>query len=155
MRYSFRKQLRDGQKHERFLDDYYSTRFHIEPADREEERRGIDRWFTDKRNGSTYAIQYKADTTAARTGNAFVETVSVDTKNIPGWAYTCEADFIIYYVVGCGPAYVIRPVEIRKRLGSWEREFESRAIPNQGYNTVGLLVPLDEFERIAYARTDI
>lgn len=155
MKYSFRKQLRDGKKHERFLDDYYSTHFHIEPADREEERRGIDRWFTDRRNGNTYSIQYKADTTAARTGNAFVETVSVDAKNIPGWVHTCEADFIIYYVVGRGPAYVIRPADIRKRLKQWEVRFESRSIPNHDYNTIGLLVPLDEFERIAHAVSDI
>lgn len=153
--YSFDKQLRRGKKHERFLDRYFRKRFKIEEASMDEERLGIDRYFTDRRNGRRYAIQYKADKTAARTGNAFVETVSVDSNNTPGWAYTCTADFIIYYVVGCGPAYVIRPDEIRKRLPHWQRTFQERRIPNDGYHTVGLLVPLDEFERIAYATCDI
>lgn len=155
--YSFSRKFKEGQKHERFLDRHYKDRFRIRPASREEERIGIDRHFTDRRNGRTYTIQYKADSTAASTGNAFVETVSVSTGTTgkPGWAYSCQADFIVYYVVGKGPAYVIRPEEIRKRLSAWKRQYEAREVPNNGYHTVGLLVPLDEFERIAYAISDI
>lgn len=153
--YSFEKQLKQGKKHEMFLDDYFRDRFEIEEASMDEERLGIDRYFIDRRNGRRYAIQYKADKTAARTGNAFVETVSVDSNNTPGWAHTCTADFIIYYVVGCGPAYVIRPDEIRERLSHWQRAYRERRIPNDGYHTVGLLVPLDEFERVAYTICDI
>lgn len=149
--YSFDKQLKKGQEHERFLDGYFGEKFEIRSATMEEERRGIDRHFTDRRNGNVYSIQYKADKTAARTGNAFVETVSVDTTGAPGWAYSCEADFIVYYVVGVGPAYVVRPEDIRKRLAGWKRRFPERRIPNKGYHTVGILVPLRKFEEIAYA----
>ena len=153
--YDFQKKLREGQRHERFLDDYYRAKFAIEPATMADERRGIDRFFTDRRTGRRYAIQYKADTTAARTGNAFVETVSVDTTGAPGWVHSCQADFIVYYIVGKGPAYVVRPGDIRKRLKRWEREFPLRTIANNGYITVGIVVTLDEFERIAYAISQI
>lgn len=156
--YDFRERLKFGEKHERFLDRHFQDRFTIEDASQGDQRRGIDRYFTDKRNNKTYSIQYKSDETAARTGNAFVETVSVDTNNVPGWAYTCQADFIVYYVVGSGPAYVIRPKSIKSKLPGWLKKYPTRSIPNRGrgkhYNTIGLLVPLDEFERIAYAVTN-
>jgi hypothetical protein len=149
--YDFQEKLREGQRHERYLDEHYRDRFVVEPASRADERRGIDRYFTERRTGRRYAIQYKADTTAARTGNAFIETLSVDTSGAPGWALSCQADFIVYYVVGIGPAYVIRPAAIRRQMARWEREYPSRRIANRGYHTVGLLVPLDELERIAHA----
>ena len=148
MKYSFKRQFRRGQKAERYIDTLFADQFNIKPANRSEERRGIDRHFV-SRDGKHYSIQYKADKTAARTGNAFVEIISVDTKNIPGWAYTCEADFIFYYIDDIGPIYILRPKDIKKKLKRWERKYQTRAIPNKGYNTIGLLVPLDEFERLA------
>jgi hypothetical protein len=33
-------------------------------------------------------------------------------------------------------------------MGKW-RAYPSKTIPNRGYNTVGILVPLDELEKIA------
>ena len=38
---------------------------------------------------------------------------------------------------------------LRRCLPRWQRQYQARKIPNQGYCTHGLLVPLDEFERIA------
>lgn len=153
--YSFKKKLREGQRHERFLDRHFADNFHIAPATRDEERAGVDRHFTDRKSGRRFTIQYKADTTAGRTGNAFVELISVDTTGAPGWAKSCTADFIVYWVVGIGPAYVIRPAAIRRELARWERHYQSRRVPNRNYHTVGLLVPLDEFERIAYRVIDL
>lgn len=153
MKYSFKRQFRRGQKAERYIDTLFADRFRIKPASRSEERRGIDRHFTNDK-GKHYTIQYKADKTAARTGNAFVETVSVDTRDIPGWAYTCEADFIFYYVDDIGPIYILRPKDIRKKLTRWQNKYQTRKIPNKNYNTIGLLVPLDEFERLAVQIVD-
>lgn len=153
--YDFQKQLHEGQKHERYLDSQFERIFYIVPASREEERVGIDRHFMNKKSGHYFTVQYKADRRAASTGNAFVEIVSVDTANTPGWAITCTADYIVYYVVGLGPAYIIRPTVIKKQLSRWERQYAKRNIPNDGYNTIGLLVPLDEFERLAEAVIDL
>lgn len=153
--YSFDEQLKLGQKYERMLDRHFARNFDIEPVTMADERAGIDRYFTDKRNGNRYAIQYKADKTAARTGNAFVETISVDTEHKPGWAISCAADYIVYYIVDSGPAYVIEPSKIKARVEGWEAQYQTRRIPNKGYHTVGILVPLDEFERLAYKVVNI
>lgn len=147
--HSFTHKLKEGQRHEAFLDRYFSADFAITPANPTEERSGIDRHFKRRRDGRCLTIQYKADSTAARTGNAFIETISVDRDNIPGWAYTCRADLLIYYIPPMGLAYVLEPAVIRDRVDAWQQTFKSKAIPNKGYNTIGVLVPLDEIERIS------
>jgi hypothetical protein len=155
MTYTFLKQFAFGRKYENLLDEAFADRFVIKASTRAQERQGIDRIFTERSSGSTYTIQYKADKTAARTGNAFVETVSVDTQKKPGWALTCQADFIIYYVVDVGPAYILKPKDIKGRLARWRNQYGERRIPNKGYNTIGLIVPLREFENLAVATVNI
>lgn len=135
--------------HEQFLDDFSARWYTIRQASLIEQRQGIDRHFTDKKTGIATTVEYKADTTASRTGNAFVETVSVDATGKLGWAYTSQADWLFYYLPQDGLLYFWHFAEFRKHLPRWVRECKSRAIPNQGYKTVGMLVPLGEFE--AYA----
>ncbi len=155
MKYSFKRQLQRGRRAEKFLDSVFADRFQIKEAARNDERRGIDRFFTEYETGKKFAIQYKADKTASRTGNAFIETISVDRANIQGWAYTCQADYIFYYIDDSGPIYVIRPRDLRKKLSRWNRKYQTRSIPNKDYNTVGLLVPLDELERVAVSIVEV
>jgi hypothetical protein len=147
--YDMRQQLAKGEAAETYLDTLFRNQFAIRRATREEQRRGIDRIFTRYSDQKQFKIEYKADKTAARTGNAFVETVSVDTAEKPGWAVSCQSDYIFYYIVGPGPLYILRPADIRDRLGRWATKYPERRIPNRRYHTVGLLVPLDEFERAA------
>lgn len=147
--YDMRQQLKQGEAAERYLDSLFDDEFAIRPATRQQQRQGIDRIFTRRRDGKEYRIEYKADKTAAKTGNAFVETVSVDTYNKPGWARTCQSDYIFYYIVGVGPVYILRPADIQKRLQRWANQYQERRIQNNGYQTVGILVPLDEFEKAA------
>lgn len=148
MTYDFREKLAEGEAHEATLDAYFSSWYEIAPVTMEEQRRGIDRVFYRKSDGRRYLVQYKSDTTAARTGNAFVETVSVDVSETAGWAYTCEADYLVYFIPPMGLAYVLKPSRIREKLPAWLEEYETRAAPNKGYRTVGVLVPLDEFEEL-------
>lgn len=147
--YDMRQQLKQGESAERYIDSLFCDEFAIRPATRQQQRMGIDRVFTRRRDGREWKVEYKADKTAARTGNTFVETVSVDTRNKLGWAYTCQADFIMYYIVGRGPLYILRPRDIKGKIGNWQRRYPQRRIPNNGYHTVGVLVPLHEFERLA------
>lgn len=151
MKYSLRRQLEKGERWEKYLDSLFVDNFSIRPATRQQQRQGIDRIFTHKLWGTEYRIEYKADKTAARTGNAFIETTSVDTWNKPGWALTCQSDFLIYYIVGIGPAYILRPRDIKANVSEWQGRYPERKIPNKGYHTVGLLVPLAELERFAVA----
>lgn len=147
--YDFDKQLARGDKGEAFLDAFFSRHYHITRATRAQQREGIDRFFVSKETGSRMSVEYKTDTTAARTHNAFVETVSVDTTGRPGWAYASKAEYLIYYIPGDELIYVMPFAVLRKQLPRWVQEHKPKAIPNRGYKTHGICVPLDEFERYA------
>lgn len=149
--YNFDTQLADGETGEAYLDNKFRKWYTITPATRAQQRLGIDRWYTRLSNGETFPVEYKTDRTAGRTGNAFIETVSVDTTNKPGWAYTSKARFLIYRIPEPETIYIVPMAEIRYRIDRWRTRYPERTIPNDTYNTIGTLVPLDEIERIAIA----
>ena len=153
MIYQFATQLAQGQSYEQLLDQRFDELYIIQPATPQQQRQGIDRVFRPRKAPhEVLYVEYKADSTAARTGNAFVETISVDTFDKPGWAMSSQADWLMYLVPGvCEALYIIRMADLRLRLPKWRRTCQERRIPNEGYFTVGLLVPLREFEEIAYA----
>ncbi|HMN12042.1 MAG TPA: hypothetical protein PKD55_06935 [Bellilinea sp.] len=146
--YQFDRQLSIGEEGEAFLDGFFAPWFHIRRATPAEQRQGIDRWFVDAR-GRRQSVEYKSDSTAARTGNAFVETISVDTTRKPGWAYSSQARTLVYYIPPDGLIYIIRFRHLRVVMPRWERDYPTRAVSNAGYHTHGLLVPLHELERLA------
>lgn len=149
--YQFAAQKTVGLAGEETLDNFFRQwrGLDIRPATDEEQRRGIDRIFTLAADGRTFAVEYKTDHTAGRTGNAFIETVSVDRANKPGWAVASEAFYLIYLIPEPQTIYCLRMADVRKQLPRWRMFYQERTIMNRGYNTVGLIVPLDELERIA------
>lgn len=151
--HDFQEKLKQGQRYEAELDHWFSYQFDIARVTLEEEKRlGIDRRFVERSSGRRFTIQYKADEVAGRTGNAFVETVSVDTAGSPGWVHTCKADYIFYYVPGLAVCYIFRPDALREQLERWEKMYRTATAANaNGYKTHGVLVPLDELERYAHA----
>lgn len=149
MPYSFGAQLEQGESGESFLDRFFSRWFRIEPATHDEQRSGIDRYFYDRKHPRLLLIEYKTDTLAAQTGNAFIETVSVDTADRAGWVFTSKADLLLYFVPGKHVIYILRLEAIRLRLPYWSLVYDLREVPNKGYHTHGLLVPLDELARCA------
>lgn len=149
MTYTFDGQLTKGSQAERQLDEHFSKQFDMHPVSREQQRHGIDRCLVDRQTGRAWLAEYKADWTASKTGNAFVETVSVSTQNKPGWAYTSMADYLMYFLPDDLLVYVFTLKKIQARLKKWLELYPQREIPNDGYKTVGVLVPLHEFERHA------
>ena len=148
--YSMTDQRKKGEAAEVRLDRHFADRFLIAPASREQQRQGIDRLFTHRESGSTYTIEYKTDWTAARTGNAFVETVSVDTADIPGWAYTSQAEWLVYFIPKQRTIYLIAFDDLRANLPHWLAICKAAPpIPNYNYHTLGILVPLSDFAQIA------
>jgi hypothetical protein len=154
MKYSFKQQLAQGKRAEEYIDTLFIDKFFIAKATREDERRGIDRHYTKRGNGRKYTIQYKVDKKASEAGNAFIEIVSVDTQGIPGWAYTCQADFIFYYIDNIGPIYILRPKDIKRKLETWKAKYTTLEIENKTYKTAGIIVPLNELERLAVSIAD-
>jgi len=145
--YDFNRQLGFGQHGENFLDAFLADDYAI--VDPQRQRDGIDRQFTHRGTGVTFTVEIKTDRTAARTNNAFVETVSVDRAGKRGWAYTSQAAYLLYWIPGLDVLYVVQFDALRAELPRWIREFPERSIPNRDYHTIGVCVPLDEFERIA------
>lgn len=147
--YNFHAQLVLGQQAEQALDQFFADKFLIVEATLGEQRQGIDRFFKDRANGRISKIEYKSDWTASKTGNAFVETISVDRTGKQGWAYTSQADLLIYYLPDDLLVYVISLVKLRECLPTWKHKYPQRKVFNGTYSTWGILVPLYEFEQIA------
>lgn len=142
--YSFDAKLAEGQHYEAVLDAFFRRRgATVLEATRAEQRRGIDRWIDGE------AVEYKADRTASRTGNCFIETVSVDTANKPGWAYTSEADWLFYFLPESELLYIVWMRSLRWELVGWEKSCRTVKVPNDGYHTHGLLVPQSWIEGLA------
>ena len=147
--YNFNDQLAHGEQGEAFLDRFFAQWFHVTPATPEEQRQGIDRHFSHLKSHEHFTVECKTDSTAARTGNAFIETISVDTEQKAGWAFTSQANRLLYYVPGKHVVFILEMTAIRARLPFWLQAYEVRQVPNNGYHTHGLLVPLEELERCA------
>lgn len=156
MKYDFITQLKRGHEGEAFLDALFGEEFLIvEP--RGAQRSGYDRLFQPRDHSrASFTVEYKTDQTAARTNNAFVETVSVDSAGKIGWALTSQADYLAYYIPDpLALVYMVPFGDLRARLERWQSEYPMRSVRNDGYLTKGLLVPLAEFEEIAEAVIDV
>lgn len=150
--HDFGEQLAAGEEGAGELDVFFSARYKVERTDLKMDKLGIDRIFTHRATGKRYSIEYKSDSRAASTGNAFIEIVSVDANDTPGWAKTCLAQWLIYYVPPWRKGYWIRTCAIKARLEEWISKYPLGHCQNKGYSSTGILVKLWELEAIAYAR---
>ncbi len=142
--HDFNDQLARGSSGESVLDAFFRARGHyIQPATRGQQQHGIDRVFL--KDGKVAYVEYKTDYRAHQTRHMFIETVSIDTDDKEGWAYTSEADYIVFYVPVLKKIYVM-PLEILHRvLPEWIKRYPTRSAQNAGYATHGILVPLEVF----------
>jgi len=121
----------------------------VKQATRDQQRQGIDRLLTNSRTGLITPVEYKGDFRASETGNAFIETVSVDTAGKRGWAYTSGALYLIYCLPLDDLIYVISMATLRENLSRWAQAYKAVPATNQGYTTYGILVPLHELEYLS------
>jgi hypothetical protein len=131
---------------EAFLDDYFTALgYRIERLTAHEERiekKGDRRFYEGVRR---ILVEYKSGIQTYYTGNVFLETISVDTHNIPGWVYTCQADVIAYAALLNNEILLFRPDDLRRCISDLQRRFRTVKTgkgQNAGYNTHGVIVPL-------------
>lgn len=148
MPYNFGDQYERGLQGEADLDGHFQHWYTILTAPYGVQRMGIDRVFVAE-DGDVLTVEYKVDELVWRTGNAFVETVSVDTDNTPGWALSSKARFLVYYDRNGGTAYGMPMASVREWLPQWQAMYREVAVDNGRYRTRGVLVPVNEFRRIA------
>lgn len=138
----------EGARGAAHLDKFLrSAGYKIRVATQQEEARGIDRFFT-KSSGEKFSVDYKTDSRAFTTKNAFIETISVDRpppKLALGWAIKSLADYIYYYVPPLNEVCIVKTAEIRLQLPKWLASYSIKAAPNKGYKTLGVVVPYDIF----------
>jgi len=149
--YNFNEQYEKGVKGENRLDKFFNTIFNIGQVPRILQQFGCDRIFTNIQSKKRYLIEYKSDERAAKSGNIFVETISVDTENKLGWAYTSCSQYICFYIPGKGEIYIVSTLYIKAKISEWISKYEIKRIKNEGYYTEGVAVPIDEIKKIATA----
>ena len=147
-------QFKRGKLLEAWLDDYFSSSYKIERTSDHEERRQHkgDRVFRRRDNDRVpIYVEYKSGIQTAYTGNLFIETVSVDTAEAPGWLYTSQADLLIYATVLNGCLLIFRPWRLRQIAGHLKKRYREVGTSRgqNSYTTMGLLVPFEDAEMIA------
>ena len=153
---SFHRDLRRGLQAEEHLDEVFRSRgWTITRGSREEDWSGIDRHFT--KGGHTRTVQYKTDWKARKYGNVFMETISNSRSESLGWALTCEADWIIYFMPFVRPlnTLVFRGDELPAQVRIWADSFRRcQGVDNvdargNAYQTFGIKVPYGAAARVA------
>lgn len=146
-----KEQFKNGKNVEAWLDDFFQRRgWYITVATKHEERVLClgDRRF--KKIGYDLWIEYKSGIQTFYSGNIFLETVSVDSENKPGWVYTCKADYIFYATLLNHKILVFTPTKLRSEIEYLKSVFPTRPTKhhqNDGYNTHGVIIPLDYAEK--------
>jgi len=161
----FRRKLAEGEHCEALIADLLRGRgCVVERAEGRDQRRGIDLWVTPPGDGRC-SVEVKRDARSEQTGRICIELVSVDARPRgrdlkPGWALTCEADWLLIVQPKCGRAFWLRPLALRARLPRWEHYASSRSggcieysTPNDGYCTTGICVPVLMIVGLALAET--
>jgi len=155
--YSFSEQLERGQHWEGILDEYFERWYNIREATRDEQRRGIDRWFRyipgpggqdiTRTHPAQIPVEYKADDKTSTTGNVFIETDSIVEKDKPGWAWKSEAEILVYLAIP-DTLYIAKMKNVRRRIRQWRGLYGSRRVKNEYWTSRGIPVPEEEFARV-------
>ena len=149
-------QFKNGKDVEAYLDGFFRARgWTIWQTTPYEERVLCmgDRHFM--KDAMALKIEYKSGIQTRYTGNIFLETVSVDAQQKPGWVYTCKADFVFYAALLNGEILIFTPNILRDCIEYLKAMFpqsQTRHRQNDGYNTHGVLVPLDYAENCLAVR---
>ena len=132
------------------LDQWLSKIGKVEDAPMPMQYIGIDRILCD-----FCYVEYKLASRAEHYQAVFIETWSNFEGNRRGWAYTCKADWLLYFLIGIGVA-VLPVVNMRRLLPEWEKNFrESSVINSRGddtYTTKGVVVPLTALYEVEGAK---
>jgi hypothetical protein len=154
--YDFGTQLDRGKFFEQHVDAYVSEFLgqEVTEASMDQERIGIDRIWKSRSTGAILTAEIKADEQGQRTGNAFIETVSVERDGLVdkyGWAMTSYAQVLAYYLPLKGQIiFVDMPTFKRRFFQQWFNTYPSREIKNKTYVGHGTLLPLRHLEDMAF-----
>jgi len=149
--YSFTEQLEKGMEGEEVLDQYFSKWYRIKHASIDEQVRDkLDRWFQPKHNPDSgwISVDYKTDDKADKTGNLFIETMSMVEMNKPGWAWASKAMKVIYYTLP-DTVYILDMDILRNQLVYWHsKKRKQRTVKNEMWSSRGFIIPTKEIVQL-------
>ena len=156
MPYSVTAKMQEGEAAAQVLDKHFRQRWHVVPVPQELQCREIDRILIQRDNcARRLLVEYKADSTASRTGNAFIEIESCFSTGVKrGWAESSCADFIVYFLPLDRQAMVIPTRLLRAALAGWRQTYQTKVVSSydtttgQQWQTSGLIVPLPVVRQI-------
>lgn len=143
-------QFKSGSEVEAFLDYFFLMKdWEITRTTPHEERVLClgDRHYC--KEGRHFHIEYKSGMQTFSTGNIFLETISVDSENKPGWVYTSRADYIYYGALLNRKILVFFPHVLRREIEALKAKFPVKPTgkgQNSTYKTWGVIVPLNYAE---------
>ncbi len=143
MHHEFHRSLAIGKEGEEQVDAIMGKWWHIKKVLLPADKAGTDRVLTLKKcSECTMRAQYKMDDAATTYGNLFIEFVSVDNTNAPGWAVKCDADWLCVWLPRENILYVLCVAMLKIWAPAWASVMKAdwKTIPNAGYNTLGVAV---------------
>ena len=96
-------------------------------------------------------VEVKWDNSIASTGNMFIELLTDERLNKPGWITFCQADIIMYGSSHENLFYVFATDDLREYLKTYENRYQTRkAIDYDSLGrvrklSIGALIPIEEF----------
>lgn len=121
--------------------------YRVTDATPEDEWRGVDVWTVDD-TGERVGIDFKCDERWRTTGNVFVELESNHQTGRLGCVLTSDARWLLYFLTP-DRVLVCLTTRLRDAIPAWKTQYPQRPARNQGYDTMGLLVPVAAVERCA------
>lgn len=161
--YTFIEQFDKGQKVEESIFNHLRGRGWqvvpsiYDPMRKVGQRLGFDA--TIAKTPHRFKLEIKADFASAKTKNFFIETVSVDKINAPGWAISSRADIIALVIPDARRIFLASLKWLRSQLGRWAEICKTKKCHNKNsdwrgeFFSEGLLVPVAWFETEAQQRT--
>ena len=152
MIHDFKEKLAFGQNGEKVIEEYFESQgYATAPGN---QAAGYDLMIS--KGGCTQRVEAKTDFLCQKYGNLIFETISVEKDGVimkDGWAKTSEADYLAWLLFHKRELWIFDFDDIRRLLPEWERKFpRTRPIPNDGYNTHGIKVPLAILRPLASVR---
>ena len=152
--YSFGNQFSVGQQGERWIAEWIQARSQMAgkcqviplPVKRQNEGDLLVK----THSGKQLTVEIKTDDIAHKTGNIFVETIGDGGfPPRPGWAYSCDSDWLFYLILETKELLCFDPRAIRQNLNQWSITYEYKPVKNKTHTTLGILVPLTVARSIA------
>lgn len=148
MTYSFEEMRQQEREDAIRLDEIMAAWFEVQPATESQDKGGVDRWFVHRKSGHRISVQYKCDRKAESSGNAFIELVSVNGRPpTPGWAWNPKAELLLYFLPLSRQVYFVSPTKLYEYTMFWCTKNGQKLTPNEGYETIGVTIPLKTLEK--------